>query len=460
MPLKHKGSDSSAEPKKRKRVGFAEIDPGVEPEECIKIFLVKNKDEVGATDSLCIKPIDLNQFFNVDEKIYGYKNLKVNVWLNLVSFHAYAEVTFENKSDRGKGITDLNPALRDIFGESLIAKEQFLQSFSTNRDYISSVIADGAGVTCNSLLNDADGSVIEVVQMKLHSPAVGLLYSRLFPLVLMLVDGGSAIKVTDPNWDIFLAVKKVQDPSGISIVTNVLGFATVYRFFHYPDSIRFRIGQILVLPQYQGQGYGQLLFDSVYSVALSENVYDVTVEDPSEYLQYLRTRIDTNRLLGFDPVKPAIDSVLLRLKEENLSKLSSKPSFIPPANLITLARQKLKINKKMFLACWEVLIYLSLDSGSKCMENFRACFSDHVKGIMVDKESTGGRKELIQVPNQYDPAFSFVVTWSPNSGELNNMNGDTNDQSAQEEQLTHLVAMRMEAIVKIATKILSLQKPR
>ncbi|XP_074574479.1 putative histone acetyltransferase type B catalytic subunit isoform X2 [Curcuma longa] len=459
MPLKQKGGDNSGEPKKRKRVGFAEIDPGVEPEECIKIFLVKNKDEVGATDSFCIKPIDLNQFFNADEKIYGYKNLKVNVWLSLVSFHAYSEVTFENKSDRGKGITDLNSALRDIFGESLITKEQFLQSFSTNKDYIS-VIADGAGVTCKSSVNDADGSVVEVVQMKLHSPAAGLLYSRLFPLVLLLVDGGSAITVTDPKWDIFLAVKKVQDPSGISIITNVLGFATVYRFFRYPDSTRFRIGQILVLPPYQGQGYGQLIFESVYSVALSENVYDVTVEDPSEYFQYLRTCIDTNRLLGFDPVKPAIDSVVLRLKEDNLSKLGSKPSFSPPASLITLARQKLKINKKMFLACWEVLIYLNLDSGSKCMENFRACFSDHVKGNMVDKESTGGRKELIQVPNQYDPDYSFVVTWSPNGGEPDNMNCDSNDQSAQEEQLTQLVAKQMEAIVKIANKILSSQKPR
>lgn len=312
-----------------------------------------------------------------------------------------------------------------------------------------------------------------------------MFWFHLLRWIIFFVLGGSVIEVTDPKWDIFLVVKKVQDPSGISIITNVLGFATVYRFFHYPDSTRFRIGQvwffkvlvslvkdifadsshflssqILVLPPYQGQGYGQLLFESVYSVALSENIYDVTVEDPSEYLHYLRTCIDTNRLLGFDPVKPAIDSVILRLKEENLSKLSSKPSFSPPASLITLVRQKLKINKKMFLACWEVLIYLSLDSGSKCMENFRAWFSDHVKGNIVDKESTGSRKELIQVPNQYDPAFSFVVTWSPNAGELNNTNCDSNDQSAQEEQLTQLVTKRMDAIVKIANKILSLQKPR
>lgn len=55
--------------------------------------------------------------------------------------------------------------------------------------------------------------------------------------------GGSPIDVTDPRWEIFLVVKKVQDPLG-DCITNVLGFATVYRFFHYPDSTRLRIGQV------------------------------------------------------------------------------------------------------------------------------------------------------------------------------------------------------------------------
>lgn len=38
---------------------------------------VSRKDEVGASDSFCIDPVDLNSFFEEDGKIYGYQGLKV-----------------------------------------------------------------------------------------------------------------------------------------------------------------------------------------------------------------------------------------------------------------------------------------------------------------------------------------------------------------------------------------------
>ncbi|CBI33417.3 unnamed protein product, partial [Vitis vinifera] len=38
---------------------------------------VSKKDEVGASDSFCIDPVDLNSFFEEDGKIYGYQGLKV-----------------------------------------------------------------------------------------------------------------------------------------------------------------------------------------------------------------------------------------------------------------------------------------------------------------------------------------------------------------------------------------------
>ncbi|WJZ95124.1 hypothetical protein VitviT2T_013915 [Vitis vinifera] len=38
--------------------------------------IVSKKDEVGASDSFCIDPVDLNSFFEEDGKIYGYQGLK------------------------------------------------------------------------------------------------------------------------------------------------------------------------------------------------------------------------------------------------------------------------------------------------------------------------------------------------------------------------------------------------
>ncbi|RWW44540.1 hypothetical protein BHE74_00049690 [Ensete ventricosum] len=264
---------------------------------------------------------------------------------------------------------------------------------------------------------------------------------------------GNPIDVTDPRWEIFLVVKKVQDPLGDCII-DVLGFATVYRFFRYPDSTRLRIGQILVLPPYQGQGHGCHLLESVYSVAVSENIYDVTAEEPSDYLQYLRACIDTKRLLCFQPIKPAINSVVSCLKEGNLSKRICRSSSCPPASVMEIARQKLKINKKQFLRCWEVLIYLNLNQEySKCTENFRAWVSDRVKSDIVDKDAVDSRKHLVEVPNDYDHDMTFVVCWSQNGGESDGIDGNLGgNQSTQDEQLNELVKKRLEDIVKITNK--------
>ncbi|KAI0496517.1 hypothetical protein KFK09_022836 [Dendrobium nobile] len=75
MALKQKPGETAREAKKRRLVGFAKNDEGVEANKCIKIFLVSSKDEVGAKDGFCIDPMDLNQFFGEDGKIYGYKDL-------------------------------------------------------------------------------------------------------------------------------------------------------------------------------------------------------------------------------------------------------------------------------------------------------------------------------------------------------------------------------------------------
>lgn len=53
------------------------------------IVIVSSKEEVGASNSFCIDPVDLNNFFEEDGKIYGYKGLKVIFiywsWLKFIS---------------------------------------------------------------------------------------------------------------------------------------------------------------------------------------------------------------------------------------------------------------------------------------------------------------------------------------------------------------------------------------
>lgn len=56
--------------------------------------------------------------------------------------------------------------------------------------------------------------------------------------------GSNPIDVTDPKWEIYLVVEKNIDHDGGSRL-RLLGFSTVYRFYHYPDSCRLRLSQVL-----------------------------------------------------------------------------------------------------------------------------------------------------------------------------------------------------------------------
>ncbi|WJZ97835.1 hypothetical protein VitviT2T_016410 [Vitis vinifera] len=457
MGLKQQAADPAADPKKRRRVGFSNIDTGVEAKDCIKIFLVSRKDEVGASDSFCIDPVDLNSFFEEDGKIYGYQGLKITVWINSISFHSYANITFQSTSDGGKGITDLKSALQTIFAETLVeTKDDFLQTFSTERHYIRSMVSNGeilqhkASIGHSSNSGRAEDSDLEVIRMVMGNMAAGHLYSRLIPLVLLLVDGSNPIDIDDPRWEIYLLVqKKAVGEEDFHYI--LLGFTAVYRFYHYPDSSRLRISQILVLPPYQHKGYGHYLLEVLYSVAISEDVHDLTVEEPLDYFQHVRTCVDTPRLLGFDPIQPAVNSVVSHLKETRLSKKSHTSRLLPPLTAVEEVQKGLKINKKHFLYCWEVLIYLGLEPIEKYMENYTTFISDRIKSDIIGKDSETSGKRVIEVPSDYDQGMSFVMFRSQD-GEATTVEMDES-QANQEEQLQKLVNERLEEIKLVARKL-------
>ncbi|KAL5651663.1 hypothetical protein ACJX0J_037121, partial [Zea mays] len=66
-------------------------------------------------------------------------------------------------------------------------------------------------------------------------------YSRLVPLVLLLVEGSTPIDIGEHGCEMLLVVKKATQESGSKF--ELLGFAAVHNFYHYPESIRLRISQ-------------------------------------------------------------------------------------------------------------------------------------------------------------------------------------------------------------------------
>ncbi|KAG7030477.1 Histone acetyltransferase type B catalytic subunit, partial [Cucurbita argyrosperma subsp. argyrosperma] len=488
-------ADPRPDTKKKRRVAFSQIaspslgsslehvpfslcisgyraDTGIPAKDCIKIYLVSTKEEVGSTDSLCIDPVDLNSFFeDEDGKIYGYQGLKITVWFSIVSFHAYAGIVFESTSDGGKGITDLKSALQNIFAETLVDnKDDFLQTFSKDANFIGSLVADGEVLhpkaSSNWQFNEAKfhfqaaNSDLEVIRLPMDKMAGRNLYSRLVPLALLLIDGissfgflcmiylgSSPIDVTDPRWELYVLSQKNNGQTH----PRLRGFAALYRFYHYPDSSRLRLSQILILPPYQSKGFGRFLLEVLNNVAISENVYDFTIEEPISKLQQLRTCIDVKRLQGFSPIEEAFSSAVAQFKLGKLSKKISIPPLLPSPEAIEAVRKSLKITKEQFSHCWEILIYLGIEH-DKHMEDFILAVSSRMRDDLIGETTDAEGKQVVDVPTDYDQEMSFVMFRS-----TNNATGVEMDESRanQEEQLKKLVDDRVKEIKLIAQKVSS-----
>lgn len=170
--------------------------------------------------------------------------------------------------------------------------------------------------------------------------------------------------------------------------------------------------------------------------------------------------MDTVRLFSFEPIKPAISSVVSFLKENNLSKRTTKSDTGPPTSLVEQVRQNLKINKKEFLRCWDVLIYMNLaHENQRCMENFRLLILDRVKGEILGTENVvkDNAKKVVEVPNDYDHDMTFVMFRS-DRGEVGDsvMGKNEGDEAKQEEQLNQLVEEELEEVSNVAKKVSSL----
>ena len=63
----------------------------------------------------------------------------------------------------------------------------------------------------------------------------------------------------------------------------------MYNLFSYPDRKRMRVSQVLVLPPFQRQGVGRALLQSVYALADSHNVLDVTVHPLLQHAAFIIT---------------------------------------------------------------------------------------------------------------------------------------------------------------------------
>lgn len=110
------------------------------------------------------------------------------------------------------------------------------------------------------------------------------------------------------------------------------GYTTVYEYYAYPQHIRPRISQVLVLPPFQKFGIGTCFVETIYKYYQSQkNVVDMTVEDPSDDFQRLRNFVDARLCKGLKSfgrfsIKKGFNKEMVREARETF-KVKYSPKF-------------------------------------------------------------------------------------------------------------------------------------
>ncbi|KAH7281029.1 hypothetical protein KP509_36G026200 [Ceratopteris richardii] len=318
-----------AKPAKRQRkVSFSE-DSGMDPNECISIRIVSSAHEVqsGEIKVQEFSPNFAERFFGEDGKIFGYKNVKIIIWLHALSLHVHVEISHAEELQHAKGgehhATNLENVFKDIFGASLIEdRALFLELLVSYKDSMDFLHQHGKRVAAWNLSeqekwikapNGSSDVSKEILLLEdLTTNELKEWHARFTPLALMFIEDATSIDLNDPKWEVYVCLEKASD--GLDSPWRMVGFCRVYKFFKYPDSSRLRVSQILVLPPYQGMQNGFHILEAIYKTAVERGSFEVTMEEPSNDLQVLRECMDTVCLLSFDPARQELRSALSKLK--------------------------------------------------------------------------------------------------------------------------------------------------
>lgn len=161
-------------------------------------------------------------------------------------------------------------------------------------------------------------------------------HARLESFIFWFIDASSRID-HDERWRFFVVYEKFENKDGETRYASV-GYSSVYLYFHYPDKIRPRISQFLILPPFQRKGIGAKLLKTIYEHFQSqETVCDITVEDGSEDFQRLRNTVDA-RMLKDEPM---------------FSSESLKKGF--RIEMAQAVKDKFKVNPKQSRIVYEIL---------------------------------------------------------------------------------------------------------
>ncbi|XP_061178259.1 histone acetyltransferase type B catalytic subunit-like [Saccostrea echinata] len=359
--------------------------------EAIHFKLVRKEEDLD-DDTSTFPPEMTHQVFGENESIFGYKDLVVEMY-----YTAAKLTTFINLQYITKVSPELHEGLQadDVIGQ---LRDVVPPGFLTSRDaFISSIPKDADFKPFGKLLHsftvhkDGKDRQFEIYKTGIESPGFREYHERLQTFILFFIDAASFIDVDDERWRFFLLFEKYMCNG--NPMYAIAGYMTVYNYYAYPEKLRPRVSQVLILPPFQRMGLCAELLQTFYNDTYRrKEVLDITVEDPSENFQRVRDFVDVKNCQSLSSFRP--ERLLKGFSEEMQRE----------------AREKFKLNKRQTRRVYEILRLKATDTSNK--EQYKAYRLDMKRRLNAPFQKNGrdfDKLKNVLRPDEFSATLSSIT---------------------------------------------------
>ncbi|PVU92644.1 hypothetical protein BB561_003707 [Smittium simulii] len=369
----------------------------------VEKFLKQNTTNSALSEEEC--DLDIVEFhpsftytvFGELEKIFGYKGLQIYLNYAAGSLMTYLQIFYKNTVNKIETIENVSLKVDEI--EEPITKVLSSDLLHSISDFSKAVVSESIDFTPNGkkihqyTLSNENDCVYEIYENNFSDKEFRKFHQRLQTFVIFFIEGGQFVDDTDEKWTFYTLYKKA-DYCGKNVYSFV-GFCSVYNYFHWPDNIRARISQFLVLPPYQQSGHGSKLYNFIRQSILSNTlIVDLTVEDPNEAFDDMRDKNDIKWMLSAGNIKK-LDKPLPFKDLHNLMSASKfcKKQLIRVAELCLLKNLNNKssksdnfkeyriwVKKRLFRQNYDMLIEMEPEERKKKLQDtFDSVYQDYIR---------------------------------------------------------------------------------
>ncbi|KAH8100254.1 histone acetyltransferase type B [Cristinia sonorae] len=287
--------------------------------EAIHLSLVRTKEDRASLTAREVyegfNPTFTYPIFGEDEKLYGYKDLAVDLKFASGSLAQYLKVSYSQKLASSSVVDDIEGTLAGFIPPGYDTNEadflkrveedaatfrpygRLIHSYSRSAHKMS---RKHAHMTQGYDPNDEDIVDFEVYHTTWDTPGFREYHRRMQLFILLYIEGGSYISEEEDQWDFVVLYEKRRRRNTPDVFTyHFVGYSSLYRFYCFPEKTRMRLSQFVILPPYQQEGHGSALYCAIYQFVLQDaSIAELTVEDPAEAFEDLRDRNDLKMLLN------------------------------------------------------------------------------------------------------------------------------------------------------------------